>query len=159
MTTLQRFPTLPLMLTIHRIRSYEVDMMIRLVVEWTKAHPASAKVPLNSLASELEHLGLVEKAIKIIEQYIKEFENYLKVRVASGDLDAKTANDRLRYLRVALEELGYVLTKQGLCSLIRKYQAEEPGVADHIYKALKLFVKEVVQNRELLQSIPYPRIR
>jgi integrase len=142
-----------------RVRGYDIDRLVRLVVEWARAHPASAKVLLDSLSAELERLGLVGKAIKVSEQHVREFEDYLKARVRSGDLDPETAEDRLRYLKMALEELGYVLSKQGLRSLIRRYQASQPGVADHMYKSLKLFVREVIQDRELLQAIPYPRVR
>ncbi|MCE4614988.1 MAG: tyrosine-type recombinase/integrase [Desulfurococcales archaeon] len=76
----------------------------------------------------------------------------------SGDLARKTANDRMRYLQLALRELNYTLTKRGLRRLIRRYQARWPGVADHLYKALKLFVKEIIQDKELADSVPRPRI-
>ena len=142
-----------------RIRGYDVDRMVRLIVEWARANPASAKVLLDSLSAELERLGLVGKAVRVTEAHVREFESYLRARVASGDMDPETARDRLRYLRLALDELGYTLTKQGLRSLIRRLQAEQPGVADHTYKALRLFVKEIIQDRELLESIPYPRIK
>ncbi|WP_148678954.1 tyrosine-type recombinase/integrase [Aeropyrum pernix] len=142
-----------------RVKGYDVDRLVRLVAEWARANPASAKVFLDSLSAELERLGLVGKAIKVSERHVREFEGYLEARVRSGDMDPGTAGDRLRYLRMALEELGYVLTKQALRGLIRRYQASQPGVADHIYKSLKLFVKEVVQDRELLEAIPYPRVR
>ena len=44
---------------------------------------------------------------------MKEFEAYLWARVRSRDLDSGTARDRLHYLKLALDELGYTLNKTG----------------------------------------------
>ena len=129
------------------------------MLAWAEANPASAKVLLDSLSVELERRGLLGRAVRVSDAHVAEFESYLKARVASCDLDPETASDRLRYLRLALEELNYTLTKQGLRSLVRRLQGEQPGVADHVYKALRLFVKEVLQDKDLLEAIPFPRVR
>jgi len=142
-----------------RIRRMDVNRILGLLVEWARSHPASANVLLNTLRIELEKLGLTGKAVIVTSSSVREFEEYLEARVVSGDLVRKTANDRMRYLQLALRELNYILTKRDLRRLIRKYQARQPGVADHLYKALKLFAKEIIQDKELADSIPRPRIQ
>ncbi len=145
-------------ISLERIRGLDVERIVKLAVEWAKAHPASAKVLLNTLERELEKLGLTGRAFKITEAHYREFEFYLKARTASGDLSPETARDYLAYLREALNSLGWVLTKHNVRQLIRSVQAEAPGKANHMYKALKLFVKEVIQDQELLAAIPRPRV-
>ena len=141
-----------------RIRGLDVDRMVRVVVEWARANPASAKVFLDTVGRELERLGIAGKAIKVSEAHIAEFESYLEARIASHDLSPETARDYRAYLREALEELGWVITRHNVRSYVRRLQAESPGKANHVYKALKLFIKEVIQDRELLAAVPRPRV-
>ena len=68
---------------------------------------------LDSLAVELERLGLIGKAVRVTEAHVKEFEACLWARVRSGDLDPGTARDRPHYLKLALDQLGYTLIKAG----------------------------------------------
>ena len=156
--TLASIPYFAPYVSFDSIKRFDVTRITKLLIEWAEANPASAAVLLNNLQLELEKRGLVGKAIVVPETAIREYENYLNARVNSGDLSRKTANDRLRYLRLALEELNYTITKRSIHNLIRKYQAVQPGVADHMYKSLKLFAREIIQDKELVDSIPRPRI-
>lgn len=135
-----------------------VDRLLSFLVDYIKAHPASANLIISTLKAEAEKLGLTGKVYRVSLGDLERFEEYIMARVKSGDLARDTAGDRMRYLRQALEELDYTLTRSNLRTLIRRLQATRPGVADHTYKALKLFLREIVQDRDLLEAVPRPRI-
>ncbi|WP_338604953.1 site-specific integrase (plasmid) [Sulfolobus tengchongensis] len=75
----------------------------------------------------------------------------------------KTASDRLAYLTRALADLNYQLSAEDLNEYLLEVEEESKGKAEHIAKALKLFIKEVVRlrspqlARELYDSFKTPR--
>ncbi len=52
-----------------RVKAVDVDRMVRVIVEWAKANPASAGVLLGTLEVELERLGLTGGAVKVTEAH------------------------------------------------------------------------------------------
>ncbi|MEM4146950.1 MAG: tyrosine-type recombinase/integrase [Metallosphaera sp.] len=75
----------------------------------------------------------------------------------------KTASDRISYLLRALVDLNYQLSPDSLNEYLLEMEEESKGKAEHIAKALKLFIKEVVKlrspqlARELYDSFKTPR--
>jgi len=95
-------------------------------------------------AKELEERAPEE--VIVSEEDLKRFELLL------ADRAPKTREDRVRYLRKALEELGWVLTPQKLQEYIAAKTLEGGEVATHYAKALKLFIKLVLRNKALYEA-------
>ncbi|MEB3758713.1 MAG: site-specific integrase [Desulfurococcales archaeon] len=136
-----------------------VDKLVQLLVDYIRKHPASAKILVSTLQKEAERLGLTGKVIRVTRTQLREFEDYLLARVRTGDLTRDTAKDYIRYINRAMRDLDYTLNPHNLRRYIRSLQATHPGVANHTYKALRLFVREVIGDRDLLTAIPRPRIK
>ena len=123
-----------------------VDKLVQLLVDYIRKHPASAKIHLSSLQKEAERLGLTGKVVRVTRTQLREFEDYLTARVKTGDLTRDTAKDYIRYINRAMRDLDYTLNPHNLRRYIRSLQATHPGVANHTYKALRLFVRHKVQK-------------
>ena len=133
--------------------------MVKMFIEWAKANPATAKVVYESIGVELEKLGLAGRVIMVSEDHIKEWEAYLESRIRSGTLNPETAREYRRYLKRALEELGYKLGPYLIRSHLRRITPKHPKVAYWESAALHLFVKEVLQDNEIYNSIPSIRVQ
>lgn len=98
----------------------------------------------------------------------RDFEERHRYRVSSRDLERfrslisdrsrRTVSDRMRYLRLAMADLGWELSPERVRRYVLDLQGRRPHIAVHVSKALKLFVKLVVRDRELYDSIPNPRV-
>ena len=137
-----------------RVRGLDVDRIVRLFLEWARANPASAKLAYETIGLELERLGLTGRAVRVTEDHMEEWRLFLEARVREGRMSPRTARERDRYLRRALEEIGWVLGPQRVRQYLRREALESPDRAAHEAKALRLFVKHILGDREIYEAIP-----
>jgi integrase len=91
-------------------------------------------------------------SVAVTRGHVEAFEKLLKSKAP------KTREERLRYLRKALEDLGWELSAERLQEYIAELQEESPGVAQHTAKALKLFIKHVLRDPNLYSAFKTPKV-
>jgi integrase len=91
-------------------------------------------------------------AVIVTKEHIEAFEKLLRSKAP------KTRSERLRYLRRALDDLGWELSTERLQEYIAELSEESPHVAHHTAKALKLFIKHVIKDPNLYQAFKTPRV-
>jgi integrase len=91
-------------------------------------------------------------SVTVTREHVEAFEKLLKSKAP------KTREERLRYLRRALEDLGWELSAERLQEYIAELQEESPGVAQHTAKALKLFIKHVLRDPNLYSAFKTPKV-
>jgi len=64
----------------------------------------------------------------------------------------KTRVERLCYLRRALEDLGWEFSAESLQEYVAGLSEESPSIAQHIAKALELFIKHVLRDPNLYST-------
>ena len=107
-----------------------------------------------------EYLKQTSTTYLVTNEDLKLFEKLL-----GESRSKKTAEDHLRYLARALADLNYELSPEKLKEYILELSEESKGKAEHIAKALKLFIREVVKlrdshlARELYDSFRIPRAK
>jgi integrase len=70
----------------------------------------------------------------------------------------KTRVERLRYLRRALEDLGWEFSAESLQEYVVGLSEESPNIAQHIAKALELFIKHVLRDPNLYSTFKTPKV-
>jgi len=101
----------------------------------------------NEIISHLKHYS-----ITVTNEHIEKFKKILR------DKAPKTASDRMRYLLRALRDLNYELSTDKLQEYIIDLKEQSIYVAEHTAKALKLFIKHVIKDRNLYESFKTPRV-
>jgi integrase len=91
-------------------------------------------------------------SVTVTREHVEAFEKLLKSKAP------KTRVERLRYLRKALEDLGWELSAERLQEYIAELSEESPHVAQHTAKALKLFVKHVLRDPNLYNAFKTPKV-
>jgi integrase len=91
-------------------------------------------------------------SVTVTREHVEAFERLLKSKAP------KTRVERLRYLRRALEDLGWELSAERLQEYIAELSEESPNVAQHTAKALKLFIKHVLRDPNLYNAFKTPRV-
>jgi integrase len=91
-------------------------------------------------------------SVTVTREHLEAFERLLKSKAP------KTRVERLRYLRRALEDLGWELSAERLQEYIAELQEESPHVAQHTAKALKLFIKHVLRDPNLYNAFKTPKV-
>ena len=91
-------------------------------------------------------------SVTVTKEHIETFERFLRSKAP------KTRSERLRYLRRALDDLGWELSTERLQEYIVELSEESPHVAHHTAKALKLFIKHVIKDPNLYQAFKTPRV-
>ena len=91
-------------------------------------------------------------SVAVTREHLEAFEKSLKSKAP------KTRVERLRYLRRALEDLGWELSAERLQEYIAELSEESPGVAQHTAKALKLFIKHVLRDPNLYSAFKTPKV-
>ncbi|WP_156315840.1 hypothetical protein [Aeropyrum camini] len=142
-----------------RIRAYDVDRIVRLVLEWAKANPASAKVLLDTLESELERLGLAGRAVKVTEAHLEEWLAYLDSRREAGTLSYKQWQSHRIYLRRLLDSTGWVLSPGLVRRALLDEASRSPKAAQKMAESVRLFTREILQDHDLYQRLPRFRAR
>ncbi len=91
-------------------------------------------------------------SVAVIREHVEAFGKLLKSKAP------KTRVERLRYLKRALEDLGWELSAERLQEYIAELSEESPHVAQHTAKALKLFIKHVLRDPNLYNAFKTPRV-
>jgi integrase len=91
-------------------------------------------------------------SIAVTREHVEAFERMLKSKAP------KTREERMMYLRRALEDLGWELSAERLQEYIAELQEESPHVARHVAVTLKAFVKHVIKDPNLYSSFKTPRV-
>jgi integrase len=91
-------------------------------------------------------------SVTVTREHLEAFERLLKSKAP------KTREERLRYLRKTLEDLGWELSAERLQEYIAELSEESPHVAQHTAKALKLFIKHVLRDPNLYTAFKTPKV-
>jgi integrase len=91
-------------------------------------------------------------SVAVTREHVEAFERMLKSKAP------KTREERLRYLRRALEDLGWELSAERLQEYVAELSEESPNVAQHTAKALKLFIKHVLRDPNLYNAFKTPKV-
>jgi integrase len=91
-------------------------------------------------------------SVAVTREHVEAFEKLLKSKAP------KTREERLRYLRRALEDLGWELSAERLQEYVAELQEESPHVARHIAVTLKAFIKHVIRDPNLYNAFKTPRV-
>jgi integrase len=91
-------------------------------------------------------------SVTVAREHLEAFEKLLKSKAP------KTRVERLRYLRRALEDMGWELSAERLQEYVAELSEESPNVAQHTAKALKLFIKHVLRDPNLYNAFKTPKV-
>jgi integrase len=91
-------------------------------------------------------------SVAVTMEHVEAFEKLLKSKAP------KTREERLRYLRRALEDLGWELSAERLQEYVAELSEESPNVAQHTAKALKLFIKHILKDPNLYNAFKTPKV-
>ena len=91
-------------------------------------------------------------SVTVAREHVDAFEKLLKSKAP------KTRVERLRYLRRALEDLGWEFSAESLQEYVAGLSEESPNIAQHIAKALELFIKHVLRDPNLYSTFKTPKV-
>jgi integrase len=91
-------------------------------------------------------------SVTVTREHVEAFEKLLKSKAP------KTREERMMYLRRALEDLGWELSAERLQEYIAELQEESPHVARHTAVTLKAFIKHVIKDPNLYNAFKTPRV-
>jgi integrase len=91
-------------------------------------------------------------SVVVAREHVEAFERLLKSKAP------KTREERVMYLRRALEDLGWELSAERLQEYIAELSEESPHVAGHIAVTLKAFIKHVLKDPNLYSAFKTPRV-
>jgi integrase len=91
-------------------------------------------------------------SVTVTREHVEAFEKLLKSKAP------KTREERMMYLRRALEDMGWELSAERLQEYIAELQEESPHVARHIAVTLKAFIKHVIKDPNLYSAFKTPRV-
>jgi integrase len=90
-----------------------------------------------------DYLKSASSTYIVTEEDVKRFEKLLQGKSKS------TIDMRMRYLRLALTQLGYELSPDGIRDLIAELSEDSSNIARHTANSLKLFIKTVIKEKNL----------
>jgi integrase len=91
-------------------------------------------------------------SVAVTREHVEAFERMLKSKAP------KTREERMMYLRRALEDLGWELSAERLQEYIAELQEESPHVARHVATTLKSFIKHVLKDPNLYSAFKTPKV-
>jgi integrase len=91
-------------------------------------------------------------SVAVTREHVEVFERLLKSKAP------KTREERIMYLRRALEDLGWELSAERLQEYIAELSEESPHVARHVAVTLKSFIKHVLKDPNLYSAFKTPRV-
>jgi hypothetical protein len=91
-------------------------------------------------------------SVTVTRGHVEAFERLLKSKAP------KTREERMMYLRRALNDLGWELSAERLQEYVAELQEESPHVARHIAVTLKAFIKHVIKDPNLYNAFKTPRV-
>jgi integrase len=128
-----------------------LDQYVRVLELVLEKYPQLSNIAYQKLV-ELLKSRVRGYSVAVTREHVEAFEKLLKSKAP------KTREERLRYLRRALEDLGWELSAERLQEYIAELQEESPNVAQHTAKALKLFIKHVLRDPNLYSAFKTPRV-
>jgi integrase len=128
-----------------------LDQHVRGLELVLERYPQLSNVAYQRLA-ELLRSRVRGYSVTVTRGYVEAFERLLKSKAP------KTREERLMYLRRALEDLGWELSAERLQEYIVELQEESPHVARHVATTLKSFIKHVLKDPNLYSSFKTPRV-
>ncbi|ACP36030.1 integrase family protein [Sulfolobus islandicus L.S.2.15] len=96
-----------------------------------------------------------ERKISVTEEHLKKFEMTMKAKGRSE----RTIKDQLNYLRRMFKEINWELSRDKIVEYMNRVMEESPFVAKHTANALKPFIKEVLQDKQLYDSFKTPKVQ
>jgi integrase len=128
-----------------------LDQYVRALELILERYPQLSNIAYQRLV-ELLKAKVRGYSVTVTREHVEAFEKLLKSKAP------KTRVERLRYLRRALEGLGWELSAERLQEYIAELSEESPNVAQHTAKALKLFIKHVLRDPNLYNAFKTPRV-
>jgi integrase len=128
-----------------------LDQHVRALELVLEKYPQLSNIAYQKLV-ELLRARIRGYSVTVTREHVEAFEKLLKSKAP------KTREERLRYLRRALEDLGWELSAERLQEYIAELSEESPGMAQHTAKALKLFIKHVLRDPNLYSAFKTPKV-
>ena len=128
-----------------------LDQHVRALELVLEKYPQLSNIAYQKLV-ELLKSRVRGYSVTVTREHVEAFERLLKSKAP------KTREERLRYLRRALEDLGWELSAERLQEYIAELSEESPNVAQHTAKALKLFIKHVLRDPNLYNAFKTPKV-
>jgi integrase len=128
-----------------------LDQYVRGLELVLERYPQLSNLAYQRLA-ELLRTRIRGYSIAVTRGHVEAFERLLKSRAP------KTREERMMYLRRALEDLGWEFSAERLQEYIAELQEESPHVARHVAVTLKAFIKYVLKDPNLYSSFKTPRV-
>jgi integrase len=128
-----------------------IDQHIRGLEMTLDKYPQLSNLVYQRLV-ELLRNRIKSYSVTVTKEHIEAFEKLLRSKAP------KTRSERLRYLRRALDDLGWELSAERLQEYIVELSEDSPHVAQHTAKALKLFIKHVIKDPNLYQAFKTPKV-
>lgn len=128
-----------------------IDQYIKGLEMTLDKYPQLSNVVYQRLV-ELLRNRIKSYSVTVTKEHIEAFEKFLRSKAP------KTRSERLRYLRRALDDLGWELSAERLQEYMVELGEESPHVAHHTAKALKLFIKHIIKDSNLYQAFKTPRV-
>jgi integrase len=128
-----------------------LDQHVRGLELVLERYPQLSNIAYQRLA-ELLRSRVRGYSVTVTRGHVEAFERLLKSKAP------KTREERLMYLRRALEDLGWELSAERLQEYIVELQEESPHVARHVATTLKSFIKHVIKDPNLYSSFKTPRV-
>ncbi|MFZ8793917.1 MAG: tyrosine-type recombinase/integrase [Acidilobaceae archaeon] len=91
-------------------------------------------------------------SVAVTREHVEAFEKLLKSKAP------KTREERVMYLRRALNDLDWELSAERLQEYIAELSEESPHVARHIAVTLKAFIKHMIKDPNLYSAFKTPRV-
>jgi integrase len=128
-----------------------LDQHVRALELVLERYPQLSNVAYQKLV-ELLKSRVRGYSVAVTREHVEAFERMLKSKAP------KTREERLMYLRRALEDLGWEFSAERLQEYVAELSEESPHVARHIAVTLKFFIKHVLKDPNLYNAFKTPRV-
>jgi integrase len=128
-----------------------LDQYVRGLELVLEKYPQLSNIAYQKLA-ELLKSRVRGYSVAVTREHVEAFEKLLRSKAP------KTREERMMYLRRALNDLGWELSAERLQEYIVELQEESPHVARHVATTLKFFIKHVLKDPNLYSSFKTPRV-
>jgi integrase len=128
-----------------------LEQHIRALELVLEKYPQLSNIAYQKLV-ELLRARIRGYSVTVTREHVEAFERLLKSKAP------KTREERLMYLRRALEDLGWELSAERLQEYIAELSEESPHVARHVAITLKAFIKHVLRDPNLYNAFKTPRV-
>jgi integrase len=128
-----------------------LDQYVRALELVLEKYPQLSNIAYQKLV-ELLKSRVRGYSVAVTREHVEVFERMLKSKAP------KTREERMMYLRRALEDLGWELSAERLQEYIAELSEESPHVARHVAVTLKAFIKHVLKDPNLYSAFKTPRV-